>query len=438
MTSRKVVITGIGTVSPLGSTTDELWQAITKGDCGIEATKAFDPAGFDCKLAGEVPAFKIQKHLPKFHRKAAKLMCRDIQLSVLAAEEAIKNSGLITKGIDADNINVNSERFAINIGAGVICCDLEEIAPAVSKCSTDEEFDTKKWGTDGIPAITPLWLLKYLPNMPACHIAIIHDIQGPNNSIVCAEAGAHLAITEAASVIERDSADIALAGGCDAKVNPIMMLRQCLVKRVTSQNNDDPRSAVRPFDADAKGSVFGEGSGMLVLEEIEHAKARGATIRAELAGTGSSNNISKAYEHLEADGQGVQYAIENALEDAGIKPEDIDLIIPHGTGILQDDLAEAKGIQNALGDAAGTIPTWPTKSMLSTTGAASGAIDVALAIKAIETGTIGPAKNIENKAPGCELNISTEPQQKNITYVLCCSYSFGGNTTALIIKKYNG
>ncbi len=438
MTSRKVVITGIGTVSPLGITTDELWAGITAGTCGIDTTKAFDPAGFDCKLAGEVPAFKIQKHLPKFHRKAAKLMCRDIQLSVLAAEEAITDSGLITKGIDADNINVNSERFAINIGAGVICCDIEEISPAVSRCATDEKFDTKKWGTEGIPAITPLWLLKYLPNMPACHIAIIHDIQGPNNSIVCAEAGAHLAITEAASVIERDSADIALAGGCDAKVNPIMMLRQCLVKRVTNQNNDDPTTAVRPFDADAKGSVFGEGSGMLVLEELEHAKARGAVIHAELAGTGSSNNISKAYEHLEANGKPVQYAIENALEDAGITAEDIDLIIPHGIGIAVDDLAEARGIQNALGDAAKTIPTWPTKSMLSTTGAASGAIDVVLAIKAIETGTIGPAKNIENKAPGCELNISTELQQRDITYVLCCSYSFGGNTTALIIKKYNG
>ena len=437
MTSRKVAITGIGTVSPLGLTTDELWDGITKGNCGIDTTKAFDPAGFDCKLAGEVPAFKIQKHLPKFHRKAAKLMCRDIQLSVLAAQEAIKDSGLITKGIDAENINVNSERFAINVGAGVICCDLEEISPAVAKCATDENFDTKKWGTEGIPAITPLWLLKYLPNMPACHIAIIHDIQGPNNSIVCAEAGAHLAITEAASVIERDSADIALAGGCDAKVNPIMMLRQCLAKRVTNQNNDNPQTAVRPFDADAKGSVFGEGSGMIVLEEIEHAKARGATIHAELVGTGSSNNISKAYEHLEADGKSVQYAIENALEDAELKPEDIDLIIPHGMGIPQDDLAEATGIQNALGDAAKTIPTWPTKSMLSTTGAASGAIDVALAIKAIETSTIGPAKNIENKAPGCELNISTEPQQKNITYVLCCSYTYGGQTAAIILKKSN-
>ena len=438
MTSRQVVITGIGTVSPLGLDTDQLWQAILKGDCGIDTTKAFDPAGFDCQLAGEVPDFKINKHLAKFHRKAAKLMCRDIQLSVLAAEEAIKDSGLVTKGIDAENINVNSERFAINVGAGVICCDLEEIAPAVSKCATDEEFDTKKWGTEGIPAITPLWLLKYLPNMPACHIAIIHDMQGPNNSIVCAEAGAHLAITEAASVIERNSADIALAGGCDAKVNPIMMLRQCLVGRVTTQSNDNPSAAVRPFDADAKGSVFGEGSGMLVLEELQHAKQRGATIHAELVGTGSSNNISEAYEHLEADGTGVQYAIENALDDAGLKPEDIDLIIPHGMGIAQDDLAEAKGIQNALGEAAKTIPTWPTKSMLGTTGAASGAIDLALAIKAIETSTIGPAKNIDNKADGCELNISKEAQQMDIKHVLCTSYSFGGNTTALIIKKYNG
>jgi len=437
MTSRRVVITGFGAITPLGTTSDDLWAGLKNGSCAIDTTKAFDPSGFTCKLAGEVPDFKIQKHLPKFHRKAAKLMCRDIQLAIVAAEEAITSSGLITKGIDPDNINVDSERFAINIGAGVICCELDELSPAVAKCTTDNKFDIKKWGTDGISSVTPLWLLKYLPNMPACHIAIIHDIQGPNNSIVCAEAAAHLAITEAASVIARNSADVALAGGCDAKVNAIMMLRQCLSGRTTTQN-DNPQTALRPFDADAKGSVFGEGSAMIVLEDLQHAQDRNATIHAELVGSGSSNNIDPSYKHLEADGKSIQYAIENALDDAGITAEDIDLIMPHGIGIPQDDLAEAIGIHNALGNAAEKIPTWPTKSMLSTTGAASGAIDVVAAIMAMNNGIIGPAKNIENKADGCKLNISTKPQQKDIRYVLCCSYTFGGNTTALILKKFDG
>jgi 3-oxoacyl-[acyl-carrier-protein] synthase II len=438
MTQRRIVITGLGAISPLGIGVEQLWDSLSKGICGIDTIKAFDPVGFNCQLAGEAPDFKIQKHLPKFHRKAAKLMCRDIQLAIIAANEAIQSSGLVTKCTDPENVNIEPARTAINIGAGVICCDLLELSPAVAKSITDNKFDTKKWGQDGLNALTPLWLLKYLPNMPACHIAIIHDIQGPNNSITCAEAGAHLAISEAAEIIARGSADVALTGGCDAKVNPIMMIRQCLIGRTTSENNDAPETALRPFDADAKGSVFGEGSGMVVLEELQHAKKRGANIYAELVGIGASNNINPEYEHLEPDGKGVRYAIENALDDAGITPDQLDLIIPHGLGILADDLAEAAGIQNALGDAANNIPVWPTKGMLSTTGSASGALDLIAAVKAIKEGSIGPAKNCDNIARGCSLNIINKSRQKNIRYALCCSYTFGGQSAALIIKNLNG
>ena len=438
MNGRRVVITGLGAISPLGMTAEDLWSGLMSARCGIETIKAFDPAGFSCKLAGEAPYFKVRKYLPKSYRKAAKLMCRDIELSVVAADEAIRHSGFVTGAIDPENINIDPARTAINIGAGVISCDLVELAPAVAKSITDGVFDIRKWGRDGLENLTPIWLLKYLPNMLACHVGIIHDIQGPSNSITCGEASGHLAISEAAEVIARGDADAALAGGCEAKVNPIVMLRQCLLKRATSENNDNPETACRPFDADAKGCVFGEGAGMVMLEDIDSATNRGAKIYAEVVGAGSSNDINPAYEHQEADGAGIQIAIETALADAGIGPDELDLIIPHGTGILVDDLAEATAIQNLLGSGTGNTVVWPTKSMLSNTGAASGALDVVVAAKAVDEGKIGAAKNCDNKAPGCRLNIAKQILEKNIGYALCCSYTFGGQTSALVLKKVNG
>ena len=434
MSSARVVITGLGAITPLGLTVTDMWAGLCAGDCGIGTITAFDPVGFSCKLAGQAPDYKIQKYVPRAHRKAIKLMSRDIELAVIAANEALVHSGLVTKGIDPENVNIDPERVAINLGAGFISCDLVELAPAVAASATDGKFDTRKWGKDGLELVTPLWLLKYLPNMLACHIGIIHDIQGPSNSITCAEASAHLAIAEAAQIIARGDTDIALAGGAEAKVNPMIMIRQCLLKRVTGENNDEPASACRPFDADAKGSVFGEAAGIVILENLENAQRRGAKIYAEVVGTGQSNNINPAYEHLEPDGYGLQIAIEKAMADAQIEPKDLGLVIPHGTGIAADDLAEAKAIQAALGDAAAKTAVWPTKSMLSNTGAASGAIDLVAAVCAITNGRIPAAKNCDRKADGCNLNIVKQPQETDIRYALCCSYTYGGQTAAVVLK----
>ena len=434
----RVVITGFGAVSPLGLTANDMWDALSDGRSGIDRITAFDPANFTCKLAGEVPQFKVRSYLPKTFRKSVKLMSRDIELAIVAAHEALLTAGVVTESIDPENVNVDPTRFAINLGAGLISCDLVELAPAVAASLVDGKFDIAKWGAEGIELMTPLWLLKYLPNMLACHIGIIHDIQGPSNTITCAEAAAHLAISEAAAILARGSADIALAGGAEAKVNPIVMIRQCLLERTTSQSNDNPTSACRPFDADASGSVFGEGAGILVLETLDHAKKRDAKIYAEIAGYGHSNNINPAYEHLESDGKGIAIAIEKALYDAQISPEDIDLVIPHGTAIPADDLAESRAIETALGRAIKDTPVWPTKSMLSNTGAAGGALDVIAAICAMTNAKIPPARNCEKKTQGCNLNIVTETQDRKIRYALCCSYTYGGQTAAIVLKNCNG
>jgi 3-oxoacyl-[acyl-carrier-protein] synthase II len=431
----RVVITGFGQITPLGINTADTWASLCAGRVGIDRITAFDPVGFSCKIAGQVPDFKIRDYVPKTYRKATKLMSRDIELAVVASKEAFIHAGLVTKGIDPENINVDPERVAINLGAGLISCDLVELAPAVAVSDTDGKFDIRKWGRDGLNLVTPLWLLKYLPNMLACHVGIIHDIQGPSNSITCAEASGHLAIAEAAQVIARGASDIALAGGAEAKVNPIVMIRQCLLKRATSENNDDPSSACRPFDAEANGSVFGEAAGLVILEELHHAERRNAKIYAEVVGIGQSNSINPAYEYIEPDGRGIQIAIEKALAEAQIQPEDLDLIIPHGTGIPADDLAEANAIQAVFGNAAGKISVWPTKSMMSNTGAASGAVDVIAALCAMRDGIIPAAKNCDTKAAGCNLNVVNQPQEKNIRFTLCCSYTYGGQTAAVVLKR---
>lgn len=436
MSKRRVVVTGLGAISPLGLTSQELWTGLCEGKSGADTIKAFDPAEFPCKIAGEAPEFKIRNYVPKSHRKATKLMSRDIELSIVAADEAIKNSGLITKASGAEQVTVAPQRSAICFGAGLISCDLVELAPSVALSITDDKFDIKKWGKAGLESLTPLWLLKYLPNMLPCHVGIIHDIQGPSNTITCGEVAGHIAISEAAEMIIRGNAEVALGGGCEAKVNPIVMTRQCLLKRSTFDHNDQPEQAVRPFDAQASGSVFGEAAGVLVLEELQFAKTRNAPVLAEIVGHASSNSLNTQFEHLEPDGKGIQISIEKALEEAGISPDQIDLIIPAGTGIAADDKAEAMALKAVFGDDLDSIVVWPIKSMTTHTGAAAGAIDLIAAVQAISNEKIGPSKNYDTPADGYQLNIAKEGVGKEINYALCCGYSFGGQTAAIVIKKY--
>jgi 3-oxoacyl-[acyl-carrier-protein] synthase II len=438
MESTRVVITGLGAISPLGLSAVATWEALRAGRCGIGRIKAFDPTGLRCELAGEVPDYRMQDYVPKAHRKAVKLMCRDIELAVIAAREAVLGSGLVTKGIDPERVNVDPTRMAINVGAGMISCDVAELAPAVAASVADGRFDLRRWGREGLELVTPLWLLKYLPNMLACHISIIHDIQGPSNTITCAEASAHLAIGEAAQVVARGGADVALAGGAEAKLYPMLLVRQHLLDRMTPAHKDAPEAACRPFDAQAQGSVFGEGAGLVVLENLEHAQKRGAAILAELVGVGQSHSISRTYERLEPDGKGVRIAIEKAMADAEIGPEEIDLIVPHGMGVPDDDRAEAEGIASALGSAARKTPVWPTKSMLSATGAAAGVLDVIAAVRAMTEGVIPAARNFDRPAEGCALNIAGTPRQAQIRHALCCSYTHGGQTAAVVLKRFDG
>lgn len=434
MKQREVAITGVGAVSPLGLNAADMWDAICSGKCGISAITHFDPVNFPCKLAGQVAQYSMKEYLPKHHRKAGKLMSRDIELAVMAADDAFRSSGLGTKHIERQP-QINPQRTSICVGASLISCEIEEIAPAVAQSKTDGGFDIKKWGQEGMSLVTPLWLLKYLPNMLACHIGIIHDIQGPGNNITTGECAGLIAITEAVMTIRRDAADVALAGSGEAKANPIMLLRQCVLGRTTVTHNDDPQNACRPFACDADGSVFGEGAGMVILEELEHAKARGAEVYAVIAGFGESTSLSTQVDKLEDNAAGLAIAISGAIAEAGITSEQIGLIIPHGTAVPGDDKAEAAALYEVFGGSLENIPVLPTKSMLSNTGAASGAIDVVVASMALKTGVIAAAKNCPKTFDGCRLTLAREKMTKDIQYALCCGYTFGGQCAAIVLKK---
>src|SRR4051812_3140157 len=295
---RRVVITGIGVCSPIGLSAKTFWENLLAGQVGVRRTAAYDPSGFPAQIAGEVPAYKINDFVPKSYRKATKVMARDIELAVIAADDAFKDAGLQSKAY-ADPPTIDAARFGCNIGAGLISVDLNELTGAMTAARSDADpnkLDLKKWGREGMSQLTPLWLLKYLPNMLACHVTIIHGLKGPSNTITCAEASSHLAIGEAFRTIQRGDADLAICGGAESKVNPMGLMRQTLVKRLTEQCNDSPATALRPFDKDATGSTIAEGGGLLILEELEHAKARGAKIYAELCGFGASQDAHKITE----------------------------------------------------------------------------------------------------------------------------------------------
>ncbi|MFC1764076.1 beta-ketoacyl-[acyl-carrier-protein] synthase family protein [Planctomycetota bacterium] len=435
MTQASVAITGMGAVTPLGLQTQDLWDALCAGRSGISRITAFDPSGFPSQIAGQVPDYKLRDYIPKTYRKAAKLMCRDIELAVMAANQALRQCGLNSPAIDPENVTLNAERVAVNIGASLITCDLEELAPSVASCMDGDRFSPQKYGRTGIELVTPLWLLKYLPNMLACHISILHDLQGPSNSITCAEVSGHLALSEASQIIQRGDADMALAGGAEAKVNAHTILRQNLIGRATEQGNDTPETAYRPFAADATGAVFGEGAAILVLENLDMARKRGATIVAELAGTGQSISLNPDYRHLEPDGKGIQIAVEKAMADADIGPDDLDLVIPHGMAIPADDSAEAQGLAAALGTAVKDIAVLPTKGLMSNTGAACGAVDTIVAALALQNGQIPAACNCIPRATDCALNIIQEPQSRPLRYALSCSYTYGGHTAAVVLRN---
>ncbi len=433
--NRRVVITGIGIISPIGIGSASFWQNLLAGQVGVRRIQAFDPAGFSCQVAGEVPPFKIGDFVPKSYRKATKVMARDIELAVVAADDAFKDAGIQSKAY-TDTPTIKSHRFGCNIGAGLISVDLNELTSALTVARSEantNKIDLKKWGREGMGQLTPLWLLKYLPNMLACHVTIVHELKGPSNTITCADASSHLAIGEAFRTIQRGAADLAICGGAETKVVPMSHMRQILLKRCTESHNDTPETAVRPFDADADGTATAEGGGLLILEEYEHAKSRGAKIYAELVGFGASQDT---YRITEPDPKGHSYsrAIASALKDANLPPTTVDLLVPCGLGIPSHDRAELAGLHSVFGAGLSRVPLSPIKAQVGNLAAGSG-VDAATAVLSLHHGKIPGAVNTKKVIDGQTLNIKPEPRDAALNTAVSSVYSLGGQNAALVFKR---
>jgi 3-oxoacyl-[acyl-carrier-protein] synthase II len=430
---RRVVVTGIGVVCPLGVGAAAFWQNLLAGQCGIAPISSFDPSGFDSRIAGQCPPYRIADFVPKSYRKATKVMARDIELAVVAADDAFRNSGLASKAY-TDTPAFDGRRFGCNIGAGLINAELNELTAAFHVARDGQRLDLRKWGTEGMNQLTPLWLLKYLPNMLACHVTIIHQLKGPSNTLTCADASSHLAIGEAFRTIQRGDADLAICGGAECKVQPMGLLRQCLLKRLNTAANDAPVSAVRPFDATAAGTAVAEGGGLLILEEHQHALARKATIYAEVAGFGASQDC---YSLTEPDPTGRSYAnaIAAALRDAQVEAGQVDLLVPHGLGIAEFDRRELTGLRSALGSTLSEVALAPIKAQTGNLAAGCG-VDVVAAVLGLHHNTVPPAINTRQPLDGIKLSICDQPRARTITTALSSVYSLGGQNAALVFKRF--
>lgn len=418
--NRRIAITGLGPVSPIGSESGPFWESLAAGRGGVRPLRAFEPGSQATRLAAEVIDFEPKKYIKQ--RKSIKVMARDIQLAVAAAQIALDDAKLAPETLDP-------LRFGVNCGAGLIATELDELGPPVAASMAEPgKFDIRRWGVEGLKEMFPLWMLKYLPNMPACHISILHNGQGPNNSITAGEASATLAIGEAFRVMERGAADVFIAGGTDSKINPLSMVRLELLDRLSRRWAESADKASRPFDADRDGLIAGEGAGMLVLEERSIASQRGAAIYGEIVGFGSCCTPSN---HR----RGGTLALRRALEDAGIAATELTHVASGASGEKAADRSEAAAIAETLGDAIGKVPVVAYKSYWGHVAAASGALSLIASLLAAKQGSLPATLNFgrldDSTAP---INVVAKPAALPRGPFALLDISHTGHCGALVVR----
>jgi 3-oxoacyl-[acyl-carrier-protein] synthase II len=418
------VLTGLGLITAIGKDSAGVWESLRTGRSGIHTISLFDPSALPTRFAGSIPDFDAKDFIDKKDRRSLKVMARTIQLAVAGAQVALDDSAINKEKLDP-------ARFGVEFGASLIASELEELGEAaqVSANCQPGVVDLDKWGTAGLEVIQPLWMLKYLPNMLACHVSILHNAQGPNNSITESDAASLLALGEAYRILGRDGADFFLVGGAESRVNPLSMVRVCLYEPL-SKRNDAPEKACRPFERDRDGIVIGEGAGVLVLEELEHAKKRGAKIYAEVVGFGAAFDRKK-------DGSGLARAIRAALTDAGIGPEDIDHINAHGLSSVESDVWEAHGVREVFGNLSERVPVWATKSYLGNLGAGAGTVELAMSVLALQHGAVPATLNYDHPDPSCPIAVTAgDLRPLHRDHVLKVNFTPLGQCAAIVIRKW--
>jgi len=420
MFGSEVVITGIGVVCPIGIGKDSVWDAYCAGRNGVGRIGLFDPAGLPIQIAGEVKDFDPAQFVKP--RKNLKVMLRDAQLGVAASSLACQDAGIAAGKVDP-------ERFGVVLGADRICGPIDDSEPAYRRCIAEREFHFERWGSEGMPEIFPLTFLRVLPNMIASHISIVHDAQGPNNTIHQAEASSLLALAEAARVIQRGAADVMLAGAASSAVAPYDWVIYCSGGRL-SPRQDEPAAVMRPFDAGRDGEVRGEGAAIFVLENRRHAEARGAVILARVLGCSSGSEMTNG--RAEIRGTGLRRAIHVALEEAGLAASNVGHVNANGLSTVADDAAEGR----VLRDTVPGVPVTAPKSFFGNLGAAGGAVEMVASVMALVEGTVPATRNYQRPDPNCPLPIVRgEPQQVGGQTALSVNFTRIGQAAAVVLGK---
>lgn len=425
--ARRVAITGLGIISPCGLGWQSYWKAVLAGDSHIRYLKDdLSQNGFPVKLGGQISNFEPLSFIKQ--RKSLKLMSREIQLAVAASYLAIADSGIVLEDTDRT-------RFGIALGTGIINNDLDEVGIAIrNSTGEDGKFQMKKFGGEGIKSMYPLWFLKYLPNMPACHISIAHGITGPSNTVTTSSAAGAHAIGEACSVIRRGDSDVMLAGSTDSKINAMGISRFNLLGLLSYQNHV-PEKAYRPFDKCHDGIILGEGVGLVVLEEWEHAKKRGAPIYAEVLGYGSASDYNYN-PSLGEDSTGKRLAMVRALQNAHTSPSEVDFVFANGSGVPQEDVQEAHAIGSLFGSSVSKLRVTGVKPITGHLVYGSAGVEIAAAVLSLHEGVAPPLANLENPAPDCDLPfVKDRPQAFGAKTLLFNSFGFGGQNAAIVLRK---
>jgi 3-oxoacyl-[acyl-carrier-protein] synthase II len=428
---RRAVVTGLGVVAPNGIGKDAFWKACLDGTSGVGPIRTFDASGHPVKIAAEVIGFDVKPFTPVAQRKSLKIMGRAMRFGVGAAGLAVQDSGL-----SADW--PVPERVGVVMGTGMVPVDLPEIAPAlVESCTPQGQLQTPLLGQRGASALFPLWILKYLPNMVAAHISMALNAQGPNSTITTACAAGTQAVGEAFRLIVRDDADIVLAGGADSRIDPLLMLAYTALGAL-STGERPPAEVSRPFDGRRDGFVLGEGAGVLVLEELEHAKKRGATIYAEVLGLGSSFD-AYAVTKPDPEARGAARAIQEALREARLDPRDVDYINAHGTSTRLNDLMETAAVKRVFGDKAKHLPLSSIKSMVGHLIGAAGAVEAVALALTLHDGALPPTINQTQPDPACDLDyVPNTARELPVETGISTSFGFGGQNAALVMRHFAG
>jgi 3-oxoacyl-[acyl-carrier-protein] synthase II len=410
--SRRVVITGMGAITPVGNNVTHTWESLKAGRSGIARITLFDPSDLATQFAGEVKNFDPAEH---FGHKEARRMDRVTQFAMEACSQAVTSSRLLENGIDRDRIGV-----VIGTGVGGVGTLLEQYEVLKSR---------------GPRRVSPFLIPMMLPDAAAARIAIEYRLRGPNMAVITACATGTNAIGEAFEMVARGAADAILAGGSEAGILPITVAG-FNVMGALSMRNDDPAGACRPFDANRDGFVISEGAVVLVIESLERAQARGATIHAEIVGYGTSVDAHHMAAPLET-GEGACLAIQNALDRAGLAAEAVDYLNAHGTSTRLNDVSETRAIKTVLGEHAYDVAVSSTKSMTGHLLGGAGALEALICANVLEDGIIPPTINYEVPDPDCDLDyVPNEARQAEVQVAMSNSFGFGGHNACVILRRF--